>query len=75
MIGNGATVGSGAVVTKVVPDYVIVGDVPAKVIGYRFSDQVIQKLLQIQWWNYSETDLSKCADYIKPSRIVCKPFI
>ena len=42
-IGKGAVVASGAVVTKDVPPYAIVGGVPAKVIKYRFSEEVIEK--------------------------------
>ena len=44
-IGQGAIVASGAVVNKDVPPYAIVGGVPAKVIKYRFSDDIIKKLL------------------------------
>ena len=50
-IGNGAIVGSGSVVTKDVPDYAIVVGVPAKVIKYRFSDEIIKELQELQWWN------------------------
>jgi acetyltransferase-like isoleucine patch superfamily enzyme len=49
-IGNGAIVGSGAVVTKDVPDYAIVAGVPAKIIKYRFSEETIARLLELQWW-------------------------
>ena len=45
-IGQGAVVGAGSVVTKDVPAYAIVGGNPAQVIRYRFSDKVIDKLLQ-----------------------------
>lgn len=51
-IGNGAIISSRAVVTTDVPAYAIVGGNPAKVIRYRFSDDVIQKLQSIEWWDW-----------------------
>ncbi|WP_455629498.1 CatB-related O-acetyltransferase [Parabacteroides sp.] len=49
-IADGAVVLAGAVVTKDVPPYAIVGGIPAKVIGFRY-DETIHFLMTIQWWN------------------------
>lgn len=51
IIGNGAIVASNSVVTKDVPPYAIVGGVPAKIIKYRFPNDIIVRLLKISWWD------------------------
>ena len=43
--------------TKDVPPYAVVGGVPAKIIRYRFSDEVISRLCDIKWWNLPEEEI------------------
>ena len=59
-IGDGAVLGAGCVVTKSVPPYAIVAGVPAKVIGYRFSEEIIARLLELRWWDWPEERILEC---------------
>lgn len=58
-IGTGAVIAAGAVVSKDVAPYSIVGGVPAKQIRERFSREIAQKLLDIAWWDWPEERLFK----------------
>ena len=57
-IHDGAVVAAGSVVTKDVPPYAIVGGNPARIIKMRFDDRIIEKMLQIRWWDYAYWDLN-----------------
>lgn len=61
-IGDGAIVAAGAVVTKDVPPFAVVGGIPAKVLKYRFSPDIIERLLEIKWWNLPDEEITRIKD-------------
>ncbi|KIO35065.1 type B chloramphenicol O-acetyltransferase [Shewanella sp. cp20] len=66
-VGDGAVIASRAVVTKDVPAYAIVGANPAKLIRYRFQDEEIAMLTEMQWWHWSD-DKVKAAMHLLCSK-------
>ena len=63
-IGHGSIVGARAVVTKDVPPFAIVAGNPAKIIRYRFEQNVIDQLMQIQWWDWPKEKVEQNIDLL-----------
>lgn len=63
-IADGAVVGMGSIVTKDIGPYEVWAGNPAKMIRKRFDDYTIEKLLKVQWWNWSDDKIEKLGSYM-----------
>jgi acetyltransferase-like isoleucine patch superfamily enzyme len=68
-IGDGATIAAGSVVTKNVPPYAIVGGNPARVIRQRFSEEIINKLIEIAWWDWDDDKIKEAVPLLSSNSI------
>jgi len=68
-IGDGAVIGARSVVTKDVPPYGIVAGNPARLLRYRFKDEIIKHLLEIKWWNWSDEKIREHGHYLLSSDV------
>lgn len=68
-IGDGAIIGAGSIVTKNVPPYCVAAGNPARIIKKRFSDELIERLCKIKWWEYG-IDIMNGLDVTAPEMCV-----
>ena len=73
-IGDGAIIGSGAVVLENVPPYAVVVGVPAKIKRYRYSPEIVETLLRVKWWEWSIDEINANADALMSPEIFMKRF-
>lgn len=72
-IGDGAVIAAGAVVTKDVPPYAVVAGCPAKILRYRFSDEMISEMEREKWWDKSEDWIKESVEaFSDPSRLFAR---
>lgn len=64
-IGDGAVIGAGSIVTKDIPPFAVAVGSPARVVKYRFSRYVIEKLLNLSWWHWDKKTVEKNLDFFK----------
>ena len=71
-IGDGAVIAAGSIIRRDVPPYAVVVSVD-KIIKYRFSKETIDKLLKIQWWNWTDEKIKENLDLLyNPEEFVDK---
>lgn len=63
-IGDGAVIGMGSIVTRDVPPYAVVAGTPAKLIRYRFDEEVRERLIRTEWWNLPKNRIRELAKNI-----------
>jgi acetyltransferase-like isoleucine patch superfamily enzyme len=61
-IGDGAVIAAYSVVTKDIPPYAIAAGVPARVVRTRFSEEVVERLLRIRWWEWDDAAILERVD-------------
>lgn len=71
-IGDGAIIGSRAFINRDVPPYAIVVGIPGKIIGYRFSNDIIEFLQRLKWWDRPEKWIRENADLFENAELLIK---
>lgn len=71
-IGDGAVIAAGSIIRKDVPPYAVVGGVD-RILKYRFLQEIIEKMLKIKWWEWSDEKIKENIDLLyDPKKFVDK---
>lgn len=73
-IGDGAIIGAGAVVTKDVEPYAVMGGVPARRIRYRYPQEMVSAFLRIKWWDWPIEKIEDNLELFYQPELFCKTF-
>jgi serine acetyltransferase len=68
-VGNGAVIAAGSIVNKNIPAYAIVAGNPAKVVKYRFDQETIDKLQEMQWWDWNPDKIGEATQLLQDSNL------
>ena len=68
-VGDGVAIAAGSVVTKSIPPYTIVGGNPARVIRKRFSEDIVEALLSMKWWDWSYEQIFEAIPLLQDDRV------
>lgn len=74
-IGDGVVIGAGSIVTKDIPPYAVVAGNPARIINYRFSEEIIQELMASHWWYLSPSELMEYYEMMNQPQLFAKKIV
>lgn len=71
-IGNGAVIGANSVVTGDIPPYSIAVGSPARIVKFRFDQSTIDKLEELEWWNWNKQKINEMSKYFNSPDLFLK---